>query len=153
MLDFEGDVLFTDSPDGGQIAIEDGLVKCDRSFSTAVYLSLFGGNKEDDGKVENTKGWWGNYTEGALPEERLTSRFQTFATKPLSSANIRLAERAAVADLSWLKDDGIADEVDASGIIDAVHHAVFTITVKKGGETVLKTKYGIQWEAGIKNGV
>ena len=146
--EFAGDVLFTDGADGGEITIEDGLVKCDKAFSTAVYLSLFGGNAKDDGKVENTKGWWGNYIENTPPEEKLVSRFQSYTEKPLTSANLRLAEKAVETDLAWLIDDGAADEISATGVINAVDHAFFTIIIKKSGETVFDTTYGIQWEAG-----
>ena len=49
---FEGDVLYTATPDGGDIKIENGLVKDCRNFDTATYLSLFGGNENDtDGTV------------------------------------------------------------------------------------------------------
>ena len=40
MTDFEGDVLFLDSNDGGVLQIEDGVIACDKTFKTAVYLSL-----------------------------------------------------------------------------------------------------------------
>jgi hypothetical protein len=52
---FEGDLLLEDTPDGGDIRIENNLFVSDRSFNTAVYLSLFGGNKDDNGKVKNNE--------------------------------------------------------------------------------------------------
>ena len=150
--EFADDVLFTDGADGGEITIENGLVKCDKAFSTAVYLSLFGGNAEDDGKVENTKGWWGNYTGDVQPEEKMVSRFQHYTTLPLTSANLKLAEKAAEDDLAWMIDDGMADTISATGIIDTPHHAVFSVVISKNSETIFSAKYGIQWEAGI-NGI
>ena len=48
LQDFEGDLLLADSADGGNVLISDGLFQGDRSFNTAVYLSLFGGNRDDN---------------------------------------------------------------------------------------------------------
>jgi hypothetical protein len=76
LQDFEGDLLLEDTPDGGDIRIEDGLFISDRSFRTVVYLSLFGGNKEDNGRVRNRKTWWGNTLRGISENQKLTSRFQ-----------------------------------------------------------------------------
>ena len=73
---FEGDLLLVDSPDFGEIVIEDGFILSDKAFNTAVYLSLFGGNKDDNGKIKTKKTWWGNTLSGISKNEKMISRFQ-----------------------------------------------------------------------------
>ena len=46
-VNFQGDVLIHSTNDGGEIDVEDGLIQDCNTFSTAVYISLFGGNKDD----------------------------------------------------------------------------------------------------------
>ena len=116
MDDFEGDLLLRDTPDGGDIIVEDGLFKDDRMFDTAVYLSLFGGNKDDDGKVENSRTWWGNTLPLADESEKLISRFQALITRtPMTTKTIREAEVAAELDLQWLVKEGLADRIIVAG--------------------------------------
>lgn len=145
---FEGDVLLVDTPDGGEIDIQNGLVMADRSFTTAVYLSLFGGNESDGGKVDNDATWWGNRFREISETERMTSKLQSLVRNlPLTSKNIRAAEVAAREDLSWLETEGIADEITTSIRAIDRHRIDMEIVVKKSGELIEKGNYTIQWEA------
>ena len=72
--EFAGDVLLSGTDGIGNIVIEDGLVKDCRNFSTAVYLSLFGGNARDSAGRENET-WWGNLIPGTKKNEKLVSSF------------------------------------------------------------------------------
>lgn len=145
---FEGDVLLTDTSEGGEITIDNGLVISDRSFTTAVYLSLFGGNIEDGGKVDNDKTWWGNRLEGTKENEKLVSRFQSFIrTMALTSKNIALAEEAALADLDWMKQEGIADEITADITSKDNSRIELTIAVRKDSKLISKGNWTVNWEA------
>ena len=151
MTDFEGDVLFLDSNDGGVLQIEDGVIACDKTFKTAVYLSLFGGNFEDDGVTDSGKAFWGNLI--GEDKTKMVSKFQnTICSLPMTSKNLKLAEDAACSDLQWLIDDGIADKVTASGKIKDLKTADFEINALKSGENILSTTFGIEWEA-MANGL
>lgn len=151
MTDFEGDVLFLDSNDGGVLQIEDGVIACDKTFKTAVYLSLFGGNFEDDGVTNSGKAFWGNLI--GEDKTKMVSKFQnTICSLPMTSKNLKTAEDAAVSDLQWLIDDGIADKVTASGKIKDLKTADFEINALKSGENILSTTFGIEWEA-MANGL
>ena len=86
---FEGDLLLYDTPDGGDIRITEGFIASDRTFGTAVYLSLFGGNKEDNGRVRNRRTWWGNTLRGVNENQRLVSRLQAVIFGlPMTTMNI-----------------------------------------------------------------
>ena len=146
MSDFVGDLLFEDSADGGQPVIENGLFECDKGFSTSVYLSLFGGNEDDDGITQNNKDWWGN----VLGEKKsaMVSRFQNVIKAcPLNSANLKKAVDAAKSDLAWLIDEKIADEVFVTGRILSVHEAIFNVVINNGGLNLLESEYKVNWEA------
>jgi phage gp46-like protein len=147
---FEGDLLLEDSPDFGEIKIIDGLVKSDRAFGTAVYISLFGGNKEDNGKVKNNKTWWGNTLPGVGENEKMISRFQAIIFGlPMTSKNIQESETAARLDLKWIIDDGIADKISVTGRAAARNAFELTIQIKSGGKSIYENTFSLFWRAGI----
>lgn len=150
---FEGDVLLSDSNDGGVINIVNGLVIGDRSFSTAAYISLFGGNKRDNGRVDNNKTWWGNRFAETPDNEKIVSRFQAIVKSlPMTAKNIKLAESAAVEDLAWMIKENIADEIE-SLIKDIDGHRIeLNIVIKKSGELIERGNWTVEWEAAV-NGI
>jgi phage gp46-like protein len=116
LQEFEGDILLIETLDGGDFVMKDGIIMADNNYSTAIYLSLFGGNKDDSGVIKTNKTWWGNTLKGTAESEKLVSRFQNIIrSTPLNVKNIRAAETAAVLDLSWMKEEGLVDEIEATG--------------------------------------
>jgi phage gp46-like protein len=148
---FEGDDLLFETVDGGELAIENGLFVSDTQFSSAAYLSLFGGNQDDPGKVENNKTWWGNCLDSVTKNEKLVSRFQAIITGlPMTVKNIREAESAAELDLRWFKDEKIADEITTTIKSTGKHEFNLTIEILKDITTVFENTYSLQW--GVNNG-
>lgn len=151
--EFEGDVLLSDSNDGGQITVVNGLVMPDRGFATAIYLSLFGGCVEDEGKVDNDSTWWGNRLNGTREDEKMVSRFQAFIRSvPLTSKNLTLATEYVIQDCEWMRDIGICDDIEA--YINAINNNQIRIEVvlTKSGTLIEKGNYTANWEA-ITNGI
>ena len=150
MSDFAGDVLLIETPDGGDIVLESGLVKPCKDVSTAVYLSLFGGNKEDAGTVKNRCTWWANTLKETPESEKMISRFQAvIAGLPLSVKNIRKAETAAALDLEWLKLEGVADEIIADGKTKGKNTFVLGVEVKSKGQQLYQKEFALLWGHGI----
>lgn len=148
--EFAGDVLLSGVDGMGNIVIEDGLVKDCRNFSTAVYLSLFGGNARDDAGRDNET-WWGNLIPGTKKNEKLVSSFYAIVSGfPINSNNIKRAARAAKDDLSWMIEEGIADEIDASIHAISIRQVQLTIRVSKSGNDILKDTYGFQWQSALQ---
>jgi phage gp46-like protein len=148
---FEGDIFLYETVDGGEVKEESGLFIPDKQFSTAVYLSIFGGNKDDSGKVKNDTGWWGNLLDGTLENEKLKSRFQYIITGfPMTVKNIKEAETAAALDLKWFIDEKIADEVDIYGRAIGKNKFNLTIELRKDIRTLFKNTYFLLW--GVENG-
>jgi phage gp46-like protein len=148
--DFEGDLLLHDGNDFGEIDLEDGLFVSDRSFNTAVYISLFGGNKDDNGKVKNNKTWWGNTLEGTAENEKLVSRFQAVIFGlPMTTKNIQDAETAASLDLKWLINEGVADKIIATGKATGRNRFALTIDIQSGGKSIYENTFPLFWRSGI----
>lgn len=150
---FEGDVLLTDTLDGGLLHLEDGLIVPDKKFTTATYLSLFGGNPNDGGEVDSKDTWWGNKMLGVAGNEKIISRFQKIIRSlPLTGKNVALAEQAVQDDLRWMLDEGIADEIQVDIRELGLHQITVAIQVKKDGQLIEDDAYDVYWEAGA-NGI
>jgi phage gp46-like protein len=151
---FQGDLLLEDTPDGGNIRIDDGLFVNDRSFNTAIYLSFFGGNKDDTGKVKNNKTWWGNTLPETSDTEKLVSRFQSIILGlPMTTKNIQDAETAAMLDLSWIVDEGIADEVIVDGRAGNGNKFFLRVDIRAAGKSIYDNTFSLFWKIGIYGGV
>jgi phage gp46-like protein len=149
--DFEGDVLLYETDDGGEVKEENGFIMPDKSFSTAVYLSLFGGNKTDPGKVKSDNEWWGNRLNGISESEKLRSRFQFIIMGfPMTVKTIKEAETAAAMDLNWFIDEKIADEIVIYGQAAEKNKFNLTLEIKKDIRTLFKNTYFLLW--GVENG-
>lgn len=150
---FEGDVLLSTNNDGADIEVENALIKNCVDFDTAILLSLFGGNKDDDCKVRNNKTWWGNYIGSVSESEKVQSRFQNIIeAMPLSLKNAREAEKAAVLDLAWLKAEGFADSVFAEGKVFNRNNFILKIIIKKDVEILYEKDFPVLWK-GVNNGL
>ena len=149
LLDFEGDLLLCDTPDGGDIIIDNGLLLSEKQFSTAVYLSIFGGNKDDAGKVKSSNEWWGNKINNITENEKLRSRFQNIIFGlPMTVKNIREAESAAEQDLKWFIQEKIADEINIYGQATGKNMFNLKIEIKKDVLTLFENTYSLLWGAG-----
>ena len=146
---FQGDILLRETLDGGDIAIENGLFVSDKQFSTAVYLSLFGGNKNDNGKVNNNDEYWLNYLSDITESEKLRSRFQFIIDGlPMSVKNIREAEKAAAMDLQWFIDEKIADEIFTYCQTTGKNRFNLKVEILKDKKDIFKNEYFLLWGAG-----
>ena len=107
------DVLIYES-DGGEILENDLNITMTKSgIESAVYLSLFAGNRGDSGLVDDKNQWWGNYADS---NREYRSELQTIAFGlPIISNSLRKIETASKRDLQWLIDTANVKKV----LIDA----------------------------------
>jgi phage gp46-like protein len=113
------DVMLYQGTDGGDVDVTSGILALDTTPFTAVYLSLFGSNVEDDGTpARKAQQWWGNLVEQDT-ERHYRSRTQAVLTGlPAITANLKLVEDAVLADLAWLKRE-YAKTVEAAASLPA----------------------------------
>jgi phage gp46-like protein len=144
--DFEGDALLYETVDGGELKVDDGIFVSDKQFSTAVYLSLFGGNKDDSSKIKNNKEWWGNMLNGIYENEKLKSRFQYIITGfPMTVKTIKEAEKAVFIDLEWFIKDKIADEINVYSQTAGKNRFNLNVEIKKDTRTLFENDYFLLW--------
>lgn len=143
--EFAGDALLSFSDGVGELVIEDGLFKDCKDFSTAVCLSLFGGNKNDTKGLEKDT-WWGNLIPGTKEPEWMKSEFSAVVEGlPLTSGNIRKAKEAAERDLSWIKSEAGAEEVSA--LVSAVNsHKIHLETKMVKDGSASENKFQMHWQ-------
>ena len=154
LQNFEGDLFLFEALDGGDISIASGLFVSDQQFSTAAYLSLFGGNKDDSGKVNSRNEYWSNFLDGITESEKYRSRFQHIITGfPMTVRNIKEAETAAYMDLQWFINDGIADEIFIYGKATGKNRFNLTVQILKDKSTIFENEYPLLWEAKDVNSI
>lgn len=134
----QGDVLLYQTVDDGNISIEGGVVALSGGLQTAAYLSLFGGNEQDDGRKESSAQWWGNLGEPVEKQQRSETQF-LIASIPAAPVNLRRVEDAARRDLSWLVSSKAASRVTAEASMPRVNTVSVLVTIEAdGGVTELE---------------
>ncbi|MCH9837702.1 phage GP46 family protein [bacterium] len=132
MAEQQGDVLLEQTNDNGEITVEGGVVSMAGGLQTAAYLSLFGGNEQDDGRPDNALQWWGNLSE-TQAENQYRSRLQYLLRSiPSIPANLRRLEDAADADLAWMVETGAARTVSVAASMPALNRVRLVVTVNGG---------------------
>lgn len=133
MQNQQGDVKLFQTDNDGDIAVRDGVVEMGGGLETAAYLSLFGGNEDDDGLADNPKTWWGNLDE-IDPAKQYRSETQNLLRgMPATSGNLRRIEDAASRDLSWFVSERAASSVTVSASMPGVNRIKITVDIEADG--------------------
>ncbi|MFW6156785.1 MAG: hypothetical protein ACOC7J_05650 [Armatimonadota bacterium] len=141
----QGDVLLTNTLDGGEIHADGGVIEMSGGLETAVYLSLFGGNREDEQRAGDPMQWWGNLSEDD-PARRYRSETQRILTGlPATSANLLRVEDAVRRDLRPLIDEGVIRSVEVAVSLTGPKRV--RIRVRIDGDTDLE--FAANWEASL----
>lgn len=128
----QGDVLLFQTDDDGEIEVLDGVVTMSPGLETSAYLSLFGGNEDDDGLADNPFNWWGNLSE--VPAEQYRSRTQRLLESlPVTSGNLLRVQAAVEADLQWVLDENVASLVAADVSIPAINRIKIIVQIEARG--------------------
>jgi len=129
----QGDVELFQTENDGDIDITNGRALMVGGLDVSVYLSLFGGNKDDDASAGNvSKSWWGNI--GEVPEKQYRSTTQNLlGTIPATSNNLLRIKDAVKADLAWMLNAKIASEINISVSIPAINTIHIDITITAQG--------------------
>ena len=121
----QGDVLLTNTLDGGEITVENGIVAMDGGLETAVYISIFGGSASP---------WWGDYLE-TESVYKLTSETEKLKNGlPLTSDNLKRIEEAVLLDIDWLKKEKIVSNLGVSAFIVDINRIQLDVTMEAFGD-------------------
>jgi phage gp46-like protein len=148
MQNQQGDVKLFQTDNDGEINVRDGLVQMGGGLETAAYLSLFGGNEDDDGLAENTKTWWGNLDE-IDPARQYRSETQNLLRAiPATSGNLRRIEDAAGRDLAWFITERVASSISVSASIPGVNRIKLTVDIEADGDES-RFEFVENWKANV----
>lgn len=126
--------LYEKDGDGGEIDSVNGQLVMDDGLESAVYLSLFGGNDEDSGSDgDKPKQWWGNVEEPDANKRYRSETQRLLQALPLIPVNLRRIEDAALSDLAWMTDSGLASFVSARASMPALNTVRLTIKAEIQG--------------------
>lgn len=144
----QGDVILCQSNDNGEIEVINGIVSMDGGLRTSVYLSLFGGNEDDDGLQNNAFTWWGNIDE-AIESRKYISRTQNIIDKiPATSSNLLKLQDAVENDLQWLLDDNVATSIDVAISIPGLNKVDILINIVSI-DLEQNLQFSANWKASI----
>jgi hypothetical protein len=143
----QGDVLVFQTPDGGNITIENNSdVKLTGGFETDFFFSLFGGNEQDSGAEGDKNNLWMNFLEDD-PAFQFRSRTQhLLISLPLVSGNLRKIEDAVKIDLKPYVDSGAITELNVIISIVGPRKVQITINAFADGEKISIT-FLANWQA------
>lgn len=130
----QGDVKLFQTGDGGEIEVRRGLVEMSGGLETAAYLSLFGGNEDDDGRDENPHNWWGNLDEIDSARRYRSETQNVLQALALTTGNLRRVEDAALRDLSWFTSSNVASAVSVAASIPGLNRIKLTVDIEAYGE-------------------
>lgn len=140
-----GVVRIFDTLNGGAISVEGGIIDMDSGLEGAAYLSIFGGNADDNGQPGNPRQWWGNYSETDPARQYRSYTQNIIESLPATSGNLVRLEDAIVNDLAWMIP-GVASEVTASAQLTAPKRVAIQIDIIAEGVRENFT-FAINWEA------
>lgn len=130
----QGDVKLFQTDDNGDISVIDGVVEMSGGLETAAYLSLFGGNDDDDGRDGNPLEWWGNIGENIQARQYRSETQNLIQGLPATTGNLQRIEDAAKRDLDWFLSVGVASSVAVGVIIPGLNRIKITIEIEANGE-------------------
>jgi len=129
----QGDVILFQINDGGEINVEKGIAEMSGGLATAAYLSLFGGNQDDDKRANNNLTWWANLNENN-PIDQYRSETQNLLNNiAATSNNLLRLEEAARRDLAWLIEGSIASDISVVASIIAINRVELSIDIEAVG--------------------
>lgn len=140
------DIYFHHTEDGGELVFLGGEPVKSDGLEAAAYISLFGGNDDDNGQPSGrARQWWGNFSEQD-PTRWLRSETQyLLATLPPTTGNLRRLEAAAKADLAWLVSSGIASQVEARASMPARNSVALDIALVVATGAVERFNFPRTW--------
>ena len=142
----QGDVKLFQTADGGEVRTEAGLVEMSGGLETSAYLSLFGGNEDDDGREGNSATWWGNLDE-TQPARTYRSETQNLLQGlPSTPNNLKRIKAAAERDLSWFVSESVASSVVVTVAMPGVNKIKLVIDIEaRGGKS--RFEFVENWKA------
>lgn len=130
----QGDVKLFQTNNEGDVSVVAGVIEMSGGLETAAYLSLFGGNEDDDGRDNNSANWWGNLDEIDTTRQYRSELQHLIESLPLITGNLRRIEAAATRDLAWFLETKVANKVEVTATIPALNTVKLDVVIEAVGE-------------------
>lgn len=142
-----GDVLmYHSSEDCGEINESGGVIEMTEWYDTMAYLTLAGGNYDDDGSDATSHlQYWGN--EGEPPERQYRGRFQRWLSgQPITSASLLQLEADAKYDLEQVLIPRYAQSLTVTARIKApkMIELILVVAALNGDERSIKIETPVE---------
>jgi len=136
---FDGDVAYPLTPDGGQIIYTGGQPLMDPGgLENAVNISLF-----------TAFGYWANALNDNDPDKQIGSDFEErIRPKAITTAYLRDVEDAAMDALQWMINQKIAQTVEAVATWPKLNQVNLAILITMPDGETATVRYELNWEAG-----
>ncbi len=142
----QGDVKLFQTTDEGEITVENGIVEMSGGLETAAYLSLFGGNEDDDGLQDNSATFWGNIDETEPAREYRSETQHLLQALPSTPNNLKRIKAAAERDLDWFLSERVASSVDVAVSMPGINKIKIVIDIEARGEE-FRFEFVENWKA------
>ena len=133
-MEQQGDVLLFQTTDNGEINVSGGIVEMSGGLETSAYLSLFGGNEDDDGRDDSSATWWANLNETRDSRQYRSETQNLLRAIAAVPANLRRIEDAARRDLAWLLSDNIVSKITVTASMPGLNKVRIIIDIEAVGE-------------------
>jgi phage gp46-like protein len=130
----EGDVHLFQTADDGDISVANGIVEMTGGLETAAYISIFGGNEDDDGSNESSQTWWANLNEVEQQYQFRSETQNILQALPATSGNLIKVTNAVKRDLNWFLTLNIASSVLVAVSMPALNTICIEVNVSANGE-------------------
>ena len=129
------------------IKVENGDLVADKGLETAVAISLFSERRVSDEDLpdleSNKRGWWGDI----FPEQdqdQIGSRLWTIDRSKVLTETLRRSEELCKESLTWMQEDGIADEIKIESIYNDDKNMITTIEITRPDEQT--ERFSVLWD-------
>jgi phage gp46-like protein len=147
-----GDVLLCQTIDGGEIESINGLITMSSGLDTSAYLSLFGGNEDDDGSDTTPHQYWGNLLDTESSRKYRSETQYLLKSVPATTSNLGRIEDAVNRDLQWYLDENIANSIGVTVTLIGVNKVNINIIII-GAEGDIDINFLANWEARRVDGI
>ena len=139
-------IQLVDTAEGGDVLFQDGELVTDEGIASCVYVALFGGNIDDDGRIDNPLSWWGNIGEqDEARQMRSETQHLLNILAPVSGNLTRIAE-AVRRDLDPLVPSLFTKINEVRVALAAVNTVAISIDAVADGNDVA-LEFVENWEA------
>ena len=145
-MDFQnGDVKLIITKEGFDIDLKNNFIEMTSGFESAIFLSIFGGNEEDDySEATKEKQFWGNRLNG----NQYRSRTLKFINGNYANAqNLQLLEQNILLDLNWFIEENIADTLEVDCSIPNFNELKIDIRLLRDSKLLANSNYKLNWKA------